>query len=475
MNAIKQKSREDKWLLGLAAALTLVQLFGLFGGFTLSGLLLMLTAGVLSWLLLRGGKEKLFCLALLAVGAAGLVAFFEGFGLHWYAVSHSRFEGMGMNWRGSVLLALPGLCRLLGLLGLSVLGAALYSDRLAARRELIRKYWYLPALLLGASFGLALLLRVGLFFIRRRSLWPGFSQFAGLSTLLWGALAAFYGMRLSGHKLPERGAVCSPKRAGGSSYRNPALLLFLSLITCGVWFFVWVWRATAVLADYEDRRPRKPLHELLFCLFLPLYLPYWFYKTAGLAAQAADGEKNERFAVLCLLLGIGLQPLAMLLVQEKLNILAEREDGIEVELTAEEPVSAPVPEEIPHTEPVEPESAPAPRTVPIWQAPEEEPVRPADIPATEPLEQTPPVPQTEAPDRDKAGEAEALPVTEAVEATPAFAGFERMGSTAQLEPPIFDGAPAEPMPPEEPEAAEPETPAEAEPEQEEHPPEEPEV
>ena len=134
---------------------------------------------------------------------------------------------------------------------------------------------------------------------------------------------------------------------------------------------------------------------MICCLLLPFYVVYWLYKSAQLAALAADGEEDRHFSTLCLILGALLTPVAMLLVQDKLNVLADREPELEVEFevvepgpaeeeplreapAAEEP--APVEEEtVPVEEPAPVEEEPAPaeeEPAPVEEAPEPEAEKP---------------------------------------------------------------------------------------------------
>ena len=399
MEAIKEKTVLEKLTLALAAVLTLVQLAVLMDCFTLTNLLWLLAAGALTWLFLRGGKEEYFWYAFLGVGAAALIGFFAGFSRELYAIVTVR--GEYRNAAENFFTVLPGLLYLAGALGVTALGGLLFASKFPAVGDRLRRLWYLPALLFAVTLLYALCLGLIVTLYGYGSRWAGFSEYASLRTLLWGALAFCLGLRAAGHEeLPTRSA---PGDAEGGApavrYCSPAKLLFLTLITLGIWMLVWIYRTTAALSPYEDRHPRKPWLEVICCLLLPFYVVYWLYKSAQLAALAADGEEDRHFSTLCLILGALLTPVAMLLVQDKLNVLADREPEIEVdfEIVVPEPAEEEPLREAPAAEepaPVEEETVPVEEPAPV----EEEPAPAEEEPA--PVEEAP-EPEAEKPKKKR--------------------------------------------------------------------------
>ncbi|MCR5575626.1 MAG: DUF4234 domain-containing protein [Oscillospiraceae bacterium] len=349
MDQFKEKSKLEQWTIALAALLSLAFLARLFRESSLTGLLWTVVMCFVAVLMLSRGKEDLFRWAFPAVGAVGLFGFFAGYAWGLYQPDWLRSDV-------SFLCLLPGLLMLFGQLGVAALGGLLYAKQFPALGDTLRKYWYVPALAFAVCFVYSLLLGFALNVVGNRH-WIGFSEYAGLRTLLWAGLAFCLGWRAAGHDaLPSRSAPADAETpAPAVKYCSAAKLLFLTLITLGIWMLVWIWRTTATLAPYEDRHPRKPWLETLCCLLLPFYVVYWLYKSAQLAALAADGEEDRRFSTLCLILAALLTPIAMLLVQDKLNVLADREEEIEVEFEVVE--AAPVEDE-PEAEPVEEEPVP---------------------------------------------------------------------------------------------------------------------
>ena len=408
MDAIKEKTKLEKLTLALAAALALLELISLTQQFTLAKLLWLAAAAALTWLLLRGGKEDWFWYAFLGFGAAALFGFFGGFSRDAYAIvdQWEDFRHVPQNF----FTLLPGLLKLAGALGAAALGALLYAAKFPALGDKLRKYWYLPALLLAVTvlYGLCLGLLTALF--GYGSHFAGFGEFVSLRMLALTGLAFCFGLSASGRQeLPNR-AFGGAEDAGEVKYCSPALLLFLTLITLGIWMLVWIYRTTAALAPWEDRHPRKPWLEVVCCLLLPFYVVYWLYRSAQLAALAADGQEDRHFSTLCLVLAALLTPVAMLLVQDKLNALADRDSEIEVELveepdeSVEEAPADEAEEEILRVVEAPEEAAPAEETVPTAE----------DVPAEAPAPEEEPAPVVEAaPAEEPAPAVEAAPVEEA--------------------------------------------------------------
>lgn len=355
MEQFKNKSKLEQWTIALAALLSFAFLARLFQESSLTGLLWTVVMCFVAVLMLSRGKEDLFRWAFPAVGAVGLFAFFAGYAWGLYQPDWCRSDV-------SFLCLLPGLLMLFGQLGVAALGGLLYAKQFPALGDTLRKYWYVPALAFAVCFVYSLLLGFALNVVGGRY-WYGFSEYVGLRTLLWCGLAFCLGWRAAGHEeLPTRSAPDGTETpAPASRYCSPALLLFLAFITLGIWMFVWIWRTTAALAPYEERHPRKPWLETLCCLLLPFYAVWWVYRSAQLAALAADGEEDRHFTTLCLALAALLPPVAILLVQDKLNMLADREEEIEVELEVVEPEAAEEEPEVVEEElaPVEEEPEPA--------------------------------------------------------------------------------------------------------------------
>ena len=315
MDALKEKNRLDSLLPLSALLLGLAYLLSLAQNFTVPALLWLVAAAALCWKLFRHEwDEKLFYL-FAAIAALALVALLWGKGEGQYFAASSVFAGAVGQ---SLVFLLPALLVLAGFVGLCVLAAVYCGGKLPELSDRVLALWYLPALLFAVGYMAAWLWGI-LSAIFGKGLLIPVVRGTSLRVLLWALFALLAGMKAAGKESLILHGAAEPTRSapdGKGAYTSVALLLFLCFITLGIWGLVWIWRTTAALNERADR-PRKPLYEMLFCLLLPFYFIYWAYKSA----QLVDGE-DGRFSTLCLVLSVLLPPVAMMLLQDKLNTMA---------------------------------------------------------------------------------------------------------------------------------------------------------
>ncbi len=95
--------------------------------------------------------------------------------------------------------------------------------------------------------------------------------------------------------------------------------IFLSLITVGIWQLLWVYNVTKNL-NKASCDNRKPLAELLLCMFLPFYYIYWVYKTAEITAvYGADHGQQFKIDIVCLAFTFVCPLVPSILIQDKIN------------------------------------------------------------------------------------------------------------------------------------------------------------
>ena len=116
--------------------------------------------------------------------------------------------------------------------------------------------------------------------------------------------------------------------------------LLLLMLTFGVWYFIWIYRVTAYLNRVEGQPQRNPVGKLLLCMFVPFYLYYWIYKSAGLIDKLGEQTGvRSKLAAPCLILSLVAGIVPLILMQAKINeiITAEHtETVLPVEATVEE-------------------------------------------------------------------------------------------------------------------------------------------
>jgi hypothetical protein len=117
-----------------------------------------------------------------------------------------------------------------------------------------------------------------------------------------------------------------------TEYIDIAKHIFLSLITFGIWQLVWTYHVTKNLNNVESVEKRRPARELLLCMFLPFYYPFWLYKTAeGVEDYGKEKEKEFKIDILCIAFSFVCPLFATVLIQNKLNVIAGKPDFVPVE------------------------------------------------------------------------------------------------------------------------------------------------
>lgn len=104
--------------------------------------------------------------------------------------------------------------------------------------------------------------------------------------------------------------------------REPVLVLLLSIVTCGIYFYYWLYQITRELGEYLQN-DNNPVLDLLLSLFCFPYCIYWMYRTGK---QVSDAQfKSGKLvpadnSVLYVILGIfGLWVVSALIIQSTLN------------------------------------------------------------------------------------------------------------------------------------------------------------
>lgn len=111
--------------------------------------------------------------------------------------------------------------------------------------------------------------------------------------------------------------------------RQPALVVVLSLVTCGIYAFYWIYKMSEEMQRATGKSSMSPGMELLLCIVTcGIYMFYWFYKYGKLITEAQEqaGLNAEDNAILYLILSIfGLSIVSMALMQSAANKIWEQD------------------------------------------------------------------------------------------------------------------------------------------------------
>ena len=107
-----------------------------------------------------------------------------------------------------------------------------------------------------------------------------------------------------------------------TEYNSIAKHIFFSLISFGIWQLIWTYQVTKNLNKVAGTEPRKPACQLLLCMFLPFYYPFWLLKTAeNVESYAQEKGKQCKLDVLCLVFAFISPFVSTILIQNKINMI----------------------------------------------------------------------------------------------------------------------------------------------------------
>lgn len=183
--------------------------------------------------------------------------------------------------------------------------------------ELVKKTWFVPAIvmLLGRLFAI-------------NSFGTFIAALAMAGATLLCCLWVVFPNGLEKNGASDKaitGSECAPAVDGYCELFKHVLLL---LLTCGIWYLIWIYRMTKYLNRVEGEEYRNPTSKLLLCMFIPFYATYWIYKSSQRIDKLAHSVGVEsKLATPCLILCAFVPMVAPVLMQEKINTIIDVERG----------------------------------------------------------------------------------------------------------------------------------------------------
>ncbi|MBN1898724.1 MAG: DUF4234 domain-containing protein [Spirochaetes bacterium] len=104
--------------------------------------------------------------------------------------------------------------------------------------------------------------------------------------------------------------------------RSPAFVIILAIITCGIYYLIWIYNVAKELKLFLNKEDLNPGLDLLLCIVCPPFAIYWVYKYGQLIDEALEKVKlkPEDNATLYLVLAIfGFIVVDMAIMQSSLN------------------------------------------------------------------------------------------------------------------------------------------------------------
>lgn len=303
----------------LLALMQLVNLTRLGEGAEAMSMLIVLTGlaaySVLAAVFYTGNRTNLPLIGFGLLAAAGLLIWCRGFAIHAYGTEIYVYRGDN-EFRFNLFCFLPGLANLASRLGILGVAAAVLTDKIPQYRQKAEKFWFLPAVLQGASIVLALLAYLFVN-ILGGSYWPYAISFLNLNTaLLTAGLALAGAWIVYPDGMPE-------SEGGGDGYIGMIKLMLINFITLGFYQFFWIYRTTRYLNRVEGEPRQKPGAQVLACLFILFYTVYWIYKNAQrLDILAHEYNIHRNLAIVCLAFAPFLPIVSIIVMQDRINTIS---------------------------------------------------------------------------------------------------------------------------------------------------------
>lgn len=115
--------------------------------------------------------------------------------------------------------------------------------------------------------------------------------------------------------------------------RSVLMVILLTIITCGIYYFFWFYQTTKELTAYsEDYRLSPGLSIVLTIVTCGLYQIYWWYRIAdifiGAQQKAQYPRYNDNKILFVVLTLFGLDIINMAILQSDMNQLWEQAERI---------------------------------------------------------------------------------------------------------------------------------------------------
>ena len=106
--------------------------------------------------------------------------------------------------------------------------------------------------------------------------------------------------------------------------RSLGMVVLLTILTCGIYYLVWVYQTTEMLAQFnQDQQTDGTMVVILHIVTCGLYGLYWWYKISQMfvTSQKLAGRQlfNDNAVLLIILSLFGCSIISMVILQSDLN------------------------------------------------------------------------------------------------------------------------------------------------------------
>lgn len=210
----------------------------------------------------------------------------------------------------------------LGILTALLIMLVLEIPKLEKYKQVATQIWFLPGVLLLASYLAQPLLYIqyGMNLLDEINLMIMILEYVERLGDLYTAIGYFILMKWMIN--PYKG-----ESDPVNKYNSLGMHIFLYFITFGIWFYIWIYNTTKELNEMlPGEKQYEPLVQTLLSLFVPFYRVYWLYangKRQEMYARSV-GMRTSDTATLCLVLGILFPFVASCVLQSGINKIYRR-------------------------------------------------------------------------------------------------------------------------------------------------------
>ena len=108
--------------------------------------------------------------------------------------------------------------------------------------------------------------------------------------------------------------------------RSVPMLVILSIVTCGIYYFYWIYKTTDEIKNFMEREDINPALELILSIVTcGLYTYYWYYKYGKIVylemTKKVGLDNTEDNTVLLIVLNLLMFIIPPAILQDKLNTI----------------------------------------------------------------------------------------------------------------------------------------------------------
>lgn len=108
--------------------------------------------------------------------------------------------------------------------------------------------------------------------------------------------------------------------------RSIPMLVILSIVTCGIYYFYWIYKTTDEIKNFMERDDINTTLELILSIVTcGIYTYYWYYKYGKIVylemTKKAGLDSTEDSTILLVILNLFMYVVSSAILQDKLNAI----------------------------------------------------------------------------------------------------------------------------------------------------------